>query len=133
MVDSLGARAVHLILVVRAGHSVAGCASRGSDACRRRPGAQWIWVDAYPRRGQTARFRCEFYVEGQPRKAELSGLADDRMTVYLNGVEVAQIADTKREAPVDVAEHSQGRTEPAVRGSAQCPRSGWHPAAAEDR
>jgi len=66
------------------------------------PIPQWIWADPYPKSKQTATFRKAFDVAVQPAAARLSGLADDDMTVYVNGHRVAEIKESKQIATFDV-------------------------------
>ncbi|MGE0609929.1 MAG: hypothetical protein AB7O62_22755 [Pirellulales bacterium] len=80
------------------------------------PVPQWIWRDAFPRRQQTVWFRRDFMLANPPRKAELSGLADDRMTVFINGVEAASLEGTQAWQAIDVAPRlRQGRNRVTVR------------------
>jgi putative heme-binding domain-containing protein len=79
------------------------------------PIAEWIWSDPFPRANQTAYFRKSFEVRGPLRQAELRGLADDRMTVFVNGEAVAEMANAKLFSTVDVtAKLHAGRNTLAV-------------------
>jgi len=67
------------------------------------PVPEWLWSDPFPRAGQTIWLCREFSLAAVPRQAALRGLADDRMTVFLNGRRAATIADARVLQPVDVA------------------------------
>jgi glucose/arabinose dehydrogenase len=66
------------------------------------PVPQWIWIDAYPGRPQSAWFLRTFDAPAGIERAELMGMADDRMTVYVNGTEVGAVQGTKQAATFDV-------------------------------
>lgn len=66
------------------------------------PVPEWIWGDAFPKAKQTVWFRKSFVHTGQIQSAVLRGMADDRMTVLLNGQQVGAIAVANRFEKVDL-------------------------------
>jgi putative heme-binding domain-containing protein len=84
------------------------------------PIPQWIWADAYQRRNDVAYFRRTFELPEGIRKAELRGLADRRMTVFLNGRQVADMTGFREWSVSDVVKHLRpGRNVIAIEGRAE--------------
>ena len=69
------------------------------------PIPQWIWVDAYQRRNDVAYFRRTFELPEGIRKAELRGLADRRMSVFINGQPVTEMRGYREWSVADVTKH----------------------------
>jgi putative heme-binding domain-containing protein len=67
------------------------------------PIPQWLWSDPFPRASQTVWLRKAFTLDRVPREATLRGLADDRMTVFINGRSAATVADARTMRSVEVA------------------------------
>lgn len=79
--------------------------------------SQWMWATEFPKPNQDAYFRLSFEVGAKLRRAELQGLADDRMSVYLNGGKAADIEERQRLSSTDVtASIQQGLNVIAVHG-----------------
>ena len=84
------------------------------------PVPQWIWADRFPSRLQTAYVRREFELRGAVKAAQLEALADDQMKVFVNGREVADVAERHFTQRTDVTEHlKQGRNALAIEGRNQ--------------
>ncbi|MBI5759831.1 MAG: c-type cytochrome [Planctomycetales bacterium] len=84
------------------------------------PLPQWIWVDAYQRRNDVTFFRRTFELPEGIRKAELRGLADRRMSVFINGQPVTEMRGHAEWSVADVTKHlRQGRNVVAIAGHAE--------------
>lgn len=71
------------------------------------PIPQWIWRDPHRLPDQRIWLTKTFTLESgaQVRTATLSGLADDRARVVLNGTQIAEIATSRKLMPADVTAH----------------------------
>ncbi|MDA0833935.1 MAG: c-type cytochrome [Planctomycetota bacterium] len=76
-----------------------------SDILTAAPGPvpEWIWVKEHAAPG-TAYFRREFFVGPQIESAEMSGLVDEAMTVYLDGKPIGEVKNDHRREWIDVTE-----------------------------
>lgn len=63
---------------------------------------QWIWSGKSPAENEEAFFRKPFEMAQDVAKAELRGIADQKMTVFVNGRQAAEIEGYKQMVRVDV-------------------------------
>ena len=63
---------------------------------------EWIWSAATPHNNETVFFRKTFEAHFKPERAEISCTADDELTLFLNGKQIAESPDWRHPVTVDV-------------------------------
>lgn len=67
--------------------------------------AEWIWLPAAPAANQPAHFVRHFTLPATPERARLVATCDNRMTLYVNGVQVASSDTWESPVRLDIAAH----------------------------